>query len=291
MRILFCTDGSKISFNAIKNISSWVNDAVVDVICVVDWGIMPENIRFEEDNFIYSCSNIANKILDFAESEIKNLGLKFGNKINNCGSVIESILEQTEKFEYDLILMGSHGKKGIQKWLGSVSQEIINSSNISTYIAKKENNKKKLLLTTDGTKCSNDIIRKLVTNMKLNDKEIYICMVNEDPNLLFLEGTLDTNWLLDIQKQQQIFASHAIQDIQTILSEYNFNACETTILTGIPAQKIIDYANQNEIDLIILGSRNKSRLDKFLTGSVSKRVLENVNSDIWLARCNLKIHQ
>lgn len=39
-------------------------------------------------------------------------------------------------------------------------------------------------------------------------------MVNEDPNLLFLEGTLDTNWLLDIQKQQYMYASNAIESIK-----------------------------------------------------------------------------
>ena len=110
-------------------------------------------------------------------------------------------------------------------------------------------------------------------------------MVNEDPNLLFLDGTLDTNWLLDIQKQQQIYAARAINDIQMLLNEYSIKINETAILSGIPAQKIIEYSRINDIDLIILGSRNKSKLDRFLTGSVSRRVLENVVSDIWLARC------
>lgn len=285
MRILFCTDGSKISFNAIKNISGWVKDAIVDTICVIDWSFLPPDISIEEESFTYSCANVADTILDYAEEEIRKLGLNAGAKIKHCGSAIESIIEQADKDEYDLILMGSHGKKGIQKWLGSVSQEIINSSKISNYIAKEENKKKKLLLTTDGTKCSCSIIRNIISNLKLDNKEIYICMVNEDPDLLFLDGTLDTNWLLDIQKQQQIYAAHAIEDIKTILTEHDIKVDNTAILTGIPAQKIIDYARTNDIDLIILGSRNKSKMDKFLSGSVSKRVLENVVSDIWLARC------
>ena len=112
-------------------------------------------------------------------------------------------------------------------------------------------------------------------------------MVNEDPNLLFLDGTLDTNWLLDIQKQQQIYAAKAIKDIQALLEEHNIKTTETTILSGIPAQKIIDYSRLNNIDLIILGSKNKTKLDRFLTGSVSKRVLENVVSDILLVRCKM----
>lgn len=286
MRILFCTDGSKISFNALKNISHWVKDAIIDTICVIDWSFLPDDISIEETNFTYSCANVADTILDYAEKEINNLGLKTGSKLKHCGAAIESILEQADTETYDLILMGSHGKKGIQKWLGSVSQEIINSSKISNYIAKEENKRKKLLLTTDGTPCSCSIIREVISNLKLEDKDIYICMVNDDPNLLFLDGTLDTNWLLDIQRQQQIYAAKAIQDIQAILCEHNIKVDNTAILTGIPAQKIIDYSRQNDIDLIILGSRNKSKMDKFLTGSVSKRVMENVVSDIWLARCS-----
>ena len=285
MRILFCTDGSKISFNALYNISFWIKDAIIDTICVIDWSFLPDEISIEEENFTYSCANVADTILDYAEEEIKKYGLKKGKRIKNCGSAVESIIEQSNEEEYDLILMGSHGKKGIQKWLGSVSQEIINSSKISNYIAKETNNRKKLLLTTDGTKCSLEIIKKILPNIKLEDKEVHICMVNEDPNLLFLDGTLDTNWLLDIQKQQQIYAASAIKDIQTLLQEHDIKVYETIILTGIPAQKIIDYARTNEIDLIVLGSKNKSKIDRFLTGSVSKRVLENVTSDIWLIRC------
>lgn len=285
MKILFCTDGSKISFNALKNIAYWIKQATIDTICVIDWNILPAEITIDEENFSFSCANVAATILDYAEEEIKNLGLQLGNRIKNCGSAIESILEQSEKEKYDLILMGSHGKKGIQKWLGSVSQEIINSSKISDYIAKKENNKKKVLFTTDGTECSLSVIEEIISDIELSDKEVHICMVNEDPNLLFLEGTLDTNWLLDIQKQQYMYASNAIESIKKIIESRGIEVNQSTILTGIPAQEIINYAKNNEIDLIILGSRNKSKMDRFLMGSVSKRILENVVSDIWLVRC------
>lgn len=285
MKILFCTDGSKISFNALKNIAYWIKQATIDTICVIDWNILPAEITIDEENFSFSCANVADTILDYAEEEIKNLGLQLGNRIKNCGSAIESILEQSEKEKYDLILMGSHGKKGIQKWLGSVSQEIINSSKISDYIAKKENNKKKVLFTTDGTECSLSVIVEIISDIELSDKEVHICMVNEDPNLLFLEGTLDTNWLLDIQKQQYMYASNAIESIKKIIESKGIEVNQSTILTGIPAQEIINYAKNNEIDLIILGSRNKSKMDRFLMGSVSKRILENVVSDIWLVRC------
>lgn len=285
MKILFCTDGSKISFNALKNISGWLKDAIIDTICVIDWSFLPDEIDIQEENFSISCANVADTILDYAEKEIEKLNLKTGNRIKSCGSAIESILEQSETEDYDLILMGSHGKKGIQKWLGSVSQEIINSSKISDYIAKEENNKQKLLLTTDGTDCYSGIIEQIIPSIDLTDKEVHVCMVNEDPSLLFLDGTLDTDWLLQIQKQQHDYAENAIERIKALLCEHGISVSKTKILNGNPSQKIIDYARTNNIDLIILGSQNKSRMDRFLTGSVSKRVLENVTSDIWLVRC------
>lgn len=285
MKILFCTDGSKISYNAVKNISEWVKDAVVDIICVIDWSFLPDDVAIESSNFSMSCANVADTVLSYAERLVQEAGFEAGKKIKHCGSAIESILEQAEKEDYDLILMGSNGKKGIQKWLGSVSQEIINSSKISDYISKEENKKKKILLTTDGTLCSAGIIEEILPHLKLEDKEIYICMVNEDPSFLFLDGNIDQNWLQDIQRHQNMYASNSIKKIQSILENYGFSANETTVLSGNPAQEIIEYTKRNEIDLVVLGSRNKSRIDRFLTGSESKRVLENTMSDVWLIRC------
>ena len=285
MKILFCTDGSKISYGALKNLSNWIKDAEVDIICVIDWSFLPGEINVDEINFSTSCANVADTILDYAKHLAEQAGFKCGVTIKHCGSAIESILEQAELKKYDLILMGSNGKRGLQKWLGSVSQEIINNSKISDYISKNINKSKKLLLTTDGTLCSSEILKSILPDMKLEDKQVHICMVNEDPRMLFLEGNLDQNWILDIQKQQQIYSYNAIKNIKNILADFGINVTKDVILNGNPSEEIIKYSKDNDIDLILLGSRNKSRLDRFLTGSESKRILENSMSDIWLVRC------
>ena len=285
MKVLYCTDGSKISYSALENMSYWIKNAEIDTICVIDWSFLPDNINLEEPKFIESCANSADSILNYAKEQINKLGFQFGKSIKNCGSAVESILEAVNQDNYDMILMGSNGKKGIQKWLGSVSQEIINSSKISDYIVKSQNNRKKILITTDGTECSEGIIEDILPNIKLNDKEIHICMVNEDPKLLFLDGNLDEHWLADIRKKQNLYASESIKKIADLLKEENLLISKTAILSGNPAQEIIKYEKENQIDLTILGSRNKSKLDRFLTGSESKRILQNTMSDVFLARC------
>ncbi len=284
MKILFCTDGSKISFNALRNFAGWQNEAIVDVICVIDWTFLPDEVSIEEDGFANSCANVADTILNYAEKEIKSLNMNLGRKIKHCGSAIDSILEQLKTEYYDLVLLGSHGKKGLQKWLGSVSQEIVNSSKDSSYITKDANNKERILFTTDGSPYSYEVVRQAINHLHLYDKKIYICTVNEDPDLLFLEGTLDTNWLLEIEKQQNIFAAKAVKTIESILEENDLKSIESAILSGNPTQKILDFAKAREIDLIVIGERKKSKMDNFLTGSISRRVLENTRSDVLIIK-------
>lgn len=281
MKVLFCTDGSRISFNALENFSAWINkkDVMVDTICAIDWSFLPMESNIEEAGFSQACANVATGILKAAAQDTEDYGLKAGEKIKICGSAVDAILEQLKKEDYDLILMGSHGRKGIQKWLGSVSQDVLADSKNTTYISKYKNKSKKILFPVDGSEQAYDGVRYVIQHFDLREKEIATCMVNEDPQMLFLDGNLDTNWELEIEKNQQIYAANVMKKMMHIFEEYNLTITESTILNGNISQKIIDYTLKNNVDLVCLTSRNLTRFQKFLLGSVSKRVLTNTQAD------------
>jgi nucleotide-binding universal stress UspA family protein len=50
---------------------------------------------------------------------------------------------------------------------------------------------------------------------------------------------------------------------------------EGIIAQGHPADEIINYAEKNSIDLIVMGTLGKSGLDRFLLGSVADKVIRN----------------
>ncbi len=50
---------------------------------------------------------------------------------------------------------------------------------------------------------------------------------------------------------------------------------EGIIAQGHPADEIIKYAENNSIDLIVMGTLGKSGLDRFLLGSVADKVVRN----------------
>jgi len=47
---------------------------------------------------------------------------------------------------------------------------------------------------------------------------------------------------------------------------------KTEVVVGHPADQIVKYATEKKIDIIIMGQRGKSKIAKWLLGSVSKRI-------------------
>lgn len=280
MNVLFCTDGSKISYNSIINFSSWVKDFSLDILSVVDWSCLPDSISIENSEFASQCSTSANVILDYAETYLKEMGLNVAQKIKICGEAVDTILDLVDSGKYDFVVLGSHGKKGIQKWLGSVSQEVASSANISSYISKNINNRKKVLFAVDNSELSAKVVLNSLNFLNLEDKEIYLATVYEVPDYLFLEGNVDSTWILEIEKKQEQASRLLLNSFEKSFIEKGFQVKDKLIFRGVPSQEIINFSNKKDIDLVVTGIRTRKHLSKFLLGSVSKRILENVKSDV-----------
>lgn len=280
MNVLFCTDGSKISYNSIINFSSWVKDFSLDILSVVDWSCLPDSVSIENSEFASQCSTSANVILDYAETYLKEMGLNVAQKIKICGEAVDIILDLVDSGKYDFVVLGSHGKKGIQKWLGSVSQEVASSANISSYISKNINNRKKVLFAVDNSELSAKVVLNSLNFLNLEDKEIYLATVYEVPDYLFLEGNVDSTWILEIEKKQEQASRLLLNSFEKSFIEKSFQVKDKLIFRGVPSQEIINFSNKKDIDLVVTGIRTRKHLSKFLLGSVSKRILENVKSDV-----------
>lgn len=284
MKVLFCTDGSKISYNSIINFSKWTNNCIVDLICVIDWSFLPDTIAVEDTEFSRQCTNSADTILNYTERVLTEKGITVGEKIKMCGSAVDSILDISENRNYDFIVLGSHGKKGLQKWLGSVSQEIASSSNLSTYISKDNNENKSILFAIDSSELSLNVINRSLSFLNLTDKDIYLLTVYEIPDYLFLEGSIDSTWILEVERKQEQAAALMLNGIEKLFNDKGYKVKDKIILNGVPSSKIINFADKQNIDLVITGVRNRKNISRFLLGSVSRRVLENVKSDVLIVR-------
>lgn len=60
------------------------------------------------------------------------------------------------------------------------------------------------------------------------------------------------------------------------LNESNV-AFKTTILRGTPGPTIVKYANEQNVDLVVVGSRGLNALQEMVLGSVSHKVMKRVH--------------
>lgn len=280
MKALFCTDGSEISFYALDNIQGYCNELEVDILCVVDWHFYPMYMTYPEQDFINTYDEIANNILYLASQTVEEKGYKSGELKKAWGSASEEIIKHTKNKKYDLIILGSHGKKGIKSWLGSVSRKIVNATKEPVFISKKESKNQKVLLTVDGSESSQYAIKKALSLLNLSNKEISIITVMEDISNLPIEITSNKEWFNDYLKKRNCFAQNVIRETHALLKNYNLEAKNDYTLIGSPSSVIIDTIEKANIDLVVLGSRSKDRISEFLLGSTSKRVLEKVKSSV-----------
>jgi nucleotide-binding universal stress UspA family protein len=79
-----------------------------------------------------------------------------------------------------------------------------------------------------------------------------------------------TRWLEDIRKEAQK---------NNIL--FKIEAIETTSST---VKAIIDYAEKNNVDLIILGNKGSSKIERAMLGSVASGVINNARCSVMAVR-------
>jgi nucleotide-binding universal stress UspA family protein len=61
---------------------------------------------------------------------------------------------------------------------------------------------------------------------------------------------------------------------------------KTEILTDVKSiiESIIDYATSKDIDLIVIGTRGRTGLKRFLTGSVANGVVQHTRCSVMIVR-------
>jgi nucleotide-binding universal stress UspA family protein len=61
-------------------------------------------------------------------------------------------------------------------------------------------------------------------------------------------------------------------------------SADHVMLEGDPAEEIIDYANNGNIDLIVMGTHGRTGLERLLLGSVAEKVLRGARCSVLVAK-------
>jgi nucleotide-binding universal stress UspA family protein len=289
MKILFCTDGSEISLLAIEKALNFIRkDFEIDVACVMELGLLNTFITYphETEESLPEHKNEAEKALDSAEQLIVSKNFKVADKILLAGYTSDEIIGLIYKNDYSAVILGSHGKKGFRKWLGSVSSQIAHKSPIPVLIVKplpktdtfKEH--KEILIAVDGSKNSYNAVKKSHNIIDFEQSSVEIVSVKSGPEDFPAEIRKDKEWLEKCLEKQDSIMNGILDNTAKILEELGIKDINKLLLEGYPAEEILKHMEKNPKDLVIMGSHGREGLSSIILGSVSKIVLENTMSPI-----------
>jgi len=83
---------------------------------------------------------------------------------------------------------------------------------------------------------------------------------------------LHSNSKEEIDIERRLKNSKVLQYLQEEKINY-----KTTILRGRPGLEIVKYANEQKVDIVVIGSRGLNALQEMVLGSVSHKVMKRVN--------------
>ncbi|NNG82065.1 universal stress protein [Acinetobacter sp. ANC 5378] len=142
--ILVPVDGSDISLSAVKNaaqIAQAFGGQLTLISLVTEDPFSDADFYYPspimKEYFVQAYAN-AEKALKQAQAIASENGISANTQIVKGNVSEESIIETTEKLKIDLIVMGSHGRKGFQKFLlGSFAQDVLKGTKLPVLIVKE----------------------------------------------------------------------------------------------------------------------------------------------------------
>ena len=143
---------------------------------------------------------------------------------------------------------------------------------------------KKILIATDGSEPNKKAVSYGIELAKLSGAKVNVVYVVD--TAAFASIPMDSGWeiMYELLQKEGADATHkVVEDAKGSGIEI-----EESVLEGHPSNEIIEFAHNNDIDLIVLGTLGKGGLDRFLLGSVAEKVTRNSNVPVLVVRGSSK---
>jgi len=217
------------------------------------------------------------------------------------GPPAEEILRYADKNNCDLILIATHGRSGISRWaMGSVADEVLRESKVPVWLVRAgipqeivydKWPKRTMLVPLDGSQLGESVLAHVEALAKQRGAElvdVVLLRVCQPPvtSADYSEAETRLSWEKHVEQEQATAkraSEHYLSKVEQKLKGAGIRA-QSVVLTGMPADVIIDYANKNPFNLIVMSTHGYSGVGRWYFGSIANKVLHGSSSPIFLVR-------
>jgi len=273
-RLLLATDGSQHSEGAIREAIRLAKKCSSSLTAI---SVIETNPEFE---------TIAPQVLEKMEKEVrahleevkaraKKDGVDCVTAVHEGEDSYKYIVDEAVKQKSSMIVMGRRGGKGLKRLvMGSTTSWTIGHAPCSVLVVPRaaQVELKSIVVATDGSKYSAAAASEAIGIAKRNSSKLTVIAV--------VPAELATPMAIDVAMSQR----ELIAEKEMHVAEQNAKAVKEAaqkegvsvqafVMSGKPADTVIETAKEKDADLIVVGSHGRTGLERLLMGSVAERII------------------
>ncbi|TKB73781.1 MAG: universal stress protein [Nitrospira sp.] len=292
MNVLVATDGSDYGRWGLNWAAKlpFVEPAKVTVLHVLDHAklLLPFRTKVE----IQRVEARSERALKKATEQLAALKLD-GTVRKEKGAIAPTILKRAPKRD-GFLVVGSKGLDALDRFtLGSVSTKLIQHATCPVLVVKGDAPLlRRVALAIDGSPASAKALEFVLTTFqpvraarKGRQVPIHVSVIHvmASSPLAPLEVGTTVPWIKQRRLKEKDSGRRLVEQSAQKLIEAGFTA-DALCQHGNPAEKILQVASKQHVDLIVMGAKGLAAIDRFLLGSVSTRVVQHANSSVLVVR-------
>ncbi|MFC6940685.1 universal stress protein [Salinirubellus sp. GCM10025818] len=291
-RIVIAVDGSDEAQRAARRglQLAQVFDATAAVLSVVE----QKALRLTETSAV---KTQLRERRESAITEIEELASELGHPVTTTlteGKPAVQISEYAAEQDADLIVVGRQGLTGLgRRLLGGVTEQVLHRSDVPVLVvpgeddAEMEADYTRVLITTDGSENADVAIPHGIAIAQRYDSAVHVLNVVDlqAAGGAFNAGGLEKEFIERLDARGQ----DAVDSVATKIED---SAPDLTVETAVErtssfegaAAGVREYVEENDVDLVVMGSHGRSNLQRQLIGSVASTVLRTVDVPVLVVK-------
>ncbi|MFK5604880.1 universal stress protein [Haloferax volcanii] len=273
--ILIPYDGSEGAAEVLHHASELAHwaDATIHVLYVAD--TTRDSVTVIEDQTVDVLEQEGEDVAEEAAKTLETLGVSYDTDVIQ-GNPALTIVEYAERYGQDLVVMPTHGREGVSRYLiGSVSEEVVRLSSVPVLTVRMQPDEslrfpyENILIPTDGSTTATHAAEHVVEFAASLDATVHVLSVVDDRVL-----GLDSRATASGNESEQ----DATDAVDTVVSEAEARGVTNTVRHveyGTPVEKIRDCIEANDIHAVGMGTIGRRGTDRILLGSVAEKTVRS----------------